>query len=99
MIRHIVLMRLAPETTDDQRAAIAAGIASLPSKIPEIVSISCGSDVGVSVGNADFAVVAEFGDEAAYLVYAQHPDHLLVIAELIRPVLAERNAVQYRFDR
>jgi len=99
MIRHVVLMRLAPDTTDEQRTAIADGIRSLPSTIAEIVSISCGSDIGVAPGNADFASVAEFNDEDDYLVYAEHPDHLRVITELIRPVLTERTAVQYRFER
>jgi hypothetical protein len=99
MIRHLVLMRFNPGTTDEQRDAIAAGIRALAGKIPELVDISCGPDAGLAEGNADFASVADFADEAGYLVYATHPAHVQVITELIRPVLAQRTAVQYEVVR
>jgi hypothetical protein len=49
----------------------------------------------VNTGNADFAVVAEFDDEAGYLVYRDDPEHRRIIAEYLRPILASRAAVQF----
>ena len=46
-------------------------------------------------GNFDLAVVADCDDVAGYRAYATHPAHLAVIAERIRPILADRAAVQY----
>ena len=46
-------------------------------------------------GNYDLVVVADFDDVDGYLVYRDHPDHQAVIAEHIRPILADRAAVQY----
>ncbi len=40
------------------------------------------------------SVIATFADESAWAVYRDHPEHLRIIAEQIRPVLARRSAVQ-----
>jgi hypothetical protein len=36
--RHTVILTLKPETTEEQKAAIAHGLATLPSQIPEVLS-------------------------------------------------------------
>jgi hypothetical protein len=98
MIRHVVLFRFTPDTTPADVEAIADALRELPAAIPEIAAYSFGTDVGVNAGNADFAVVADFADIDAYLVYRDHPRHQAVIAERIAPHLAERTAVQFAFD-
>ena len=40
-------------------------------------------------------MVADFDDADGYRVYRDHPAHVAVIAERIRPILAGRAAVQY----
>ena len=35
---------------------------------------------------------------AAYESYRDHPEHHRVIAELIKPILAGRSALQYEYD-
>jgi len=96
MFRHVVLMRWKPDATDAQRAAVVDGLHALPGLIPELRSYSIGSDARVNEGNYDLAVVADCDDVDGYLVYRDHPDHQAVIAEHIRPILAERAAVQYQ---
>jgi hypothetical protein len=95
MFRHVVLLRWVDGATAEQRAAVESGIATLPSLIPEIRSYVFGADAHVNEGNFDLAVVADFDDFDSYLVYRDHPDHVAVIAERIRPILAERAAVQH----
>ncbi|MFM7225496.1 MAG: Dabb family protein [Actinomycetota bacterium] len=41
-------------------------------------------------------MVAEVADEEGYAAYRDHPEHQRIIAELIRPVLAARSAIQVR---
>ena len=53
-------------------------------------------DAGLSDGNADTVLIADFPDVEAFYRYAQDPVHLAVIAEHVRPYLAARSAVQYR---
>ena len=95
MFRHVVVLRWIAEATPEQRAAVESGIAELPSLIPEIRSYVFGADAHVNEGNFDLAIVADFDDFDGYVVYRDHPDHVAVIAERIRPILAERAAVQH----
>ena len=97
MFRHVVLLRWVADVTEEQLSAVESGIATLPALIPEIRSYVFGSDAKVSEGNFDFAIVADFDDFDGYLVYRDHPDHVAVIAERIRPILAERAAVQHEY--
>ena len=97
MFRHVVLLRWIPDATQEQRAAVESGIATLPSLIPEIRSYVFGADAHVNEGNFDLAIVADFDDFDSYVVYRDHPDHVAVIAERIRPILAVRAAVQHEF--
>jgi hypothetical protein len=95
MFRHVVMFRYAEGTTAAQRKAVLDGLAELPGMMPEIRNYHFGEDAGLVDGNFDLAVVAEFDDEAGYRSYATNPDHLSLIAERIRPVIAQRCAVQF----
>jgi hypothetical protein len=95
MFRHVVLLQFTPEATAEQRQAVLDGLAVLAATITDIRSYVYGPDAGVSTGNHDLAVVADFDDADGYLRYATHPAHLAFIAERVRPILAARAAVQY----
>ena len=95
MFRHVVLLRWLPDATAEQRGAVEEGLAALPSRIPEIRGYTLGADARLDDGNFDLVVVADFDDVDGYLVYRDHPDHVAVITERIRPILADRAAVQY----
>ena len=98
-VRHVVLLKLRDEATAEERAAIVDGLNTLPSKIPQISSYKVGEQINaVDDGrNMTLGVVAEFASEADYKIYASHPEHIAVITNTIKPVLATagRNAIQY----
>jgi hypothetical protein len=96
MIRHVVVFRWKPEATEDQKARAAAEVARLPAIVPSILGFAIGADAGIDEGNAEFAVTADFEDEAGYLAYRNDPTHRAILAEHVRPILAERTAVQFR---
>ena len=50
---------------------------------------------GVQEGNADFALVADFIDAEGLKTYSNHPDHVEAVKNLIRPIVAKREAIQY----
>lgn len=95
MFRHVVMLRWLPDATPEQRSAVESGLAALPAVIPEIRDYTIGADAHVNEGNYDLVVVADFDDVNGYLVYRDHPDHVAVITERIRPILADRAAVQH----
>jgi Stress responsive A/B Barrel Domain len=93
--RHVVLFRWRADTTTEQKQTLEDRLNTLPGVIPELRAYSVGGDAGISPGNADFAVVADFADRDAFLVYRDHPVHRRIIDECVTPILAERHAVQY----
>lgn len=95
MLRHVAMFRWSAAATDEARAELSAALDELPERIASVRAFAHGPDAGLAVDNWDHVVVADFDDEAAYLEYRDHPDHQAVIAEKVRPILAERAGVQY----
>ena len=98
MFRHVVMFRWNPEAGDAEQAAVVTGLAGLPAAIEPIRAYRFGPDAGLAPDNWDFVVVADFDDEAGYLVYRDHPAHQAVIADAIKPAISARAAVQYVTD-
>jgi Stress responsive A/B Barrel Domain len=97
MFRHTVLFKWAPEATDEQKQRAATEVAKLPSTVPSVRAFASGPDAGFNQGNFDFAVTADFDDEAGYLAYRDDPGHRDVVQRYITPILAQRAAVQFEF--
>jgi hypothetical protein len=95
MFRHVAMFRWVEGATDAQVSAVEAGLSELPGRIPTLRAYRFGRDAGINQGNFDFVVVADFDDVDGYLRYRDDPAHQAVLAELIRPILAERAAVQF----
>ena len=94
MFRHVVMFRFVPDATDEQRQAMVDGLSTLPGAIPQIRDYVMGPDVGVSEGAWDFAIVADFDSVDDWRIYGADATHQQVITERIRPIVAERAAVQ-----
>lgn len=94
MIRHVAVFTWKPGTAASQIEELRRALSALPGTIPEIRRYCFGSDHGLG-GNADFAVVADFEDEAGYRAFAAHPDHQRVIAESVAPIREARMAIQF----
>jgi hypothetical protein len=95
MLRHVVLFRWKPNTTEAQVASIESALHRLPAQIPCIQSYRFGRDLLIEEGNADFALVADFADQEGLETYANHPEHQAVVRERIRPIMQTREAIQY----
>jgi hypothetical protein len=95
MFRHVALFTLKEGTTPQQVEKIAAELRTLPGSIPELRAYHVGPDAGVDTGNWEFAVVADFDSATDYVLYRDHPAHQAIITEYIRPLIADRAAVQY----
>lgn len=98
MVRHVALFRWKPETAEADVSKLEQDLRALPTKIACIQSYRFGRDLGLQEGNADFAIVADFTDDAGLEQYASHPDHQAVLNGRIRPMLAHREAIQYLID-
>jgi len=97
MIRHTVQFKWAADATDEQKQAAATEVAKLPSIVPSIRAFASGPDAGLAERNFDFAVTADFDDEAGYFAYRDDPAHRDIVQRYITPIVAQRAAVQYEF--
>jgi hypothetical protein len=97
MIRHIALFKWTAEATEEQQAAVTAELAALRPALPSLRGFVIGADAGLAEGTFDFAVTADFDDEAGYFAYRDDPAHRAVIARVIAPITAQRVAVQLKY--
>ncbi len=97
MIRHVVVFTWSEDADAERRAATLAALRGLEQDVGGMTSLVVADDAGFSPGNADTVLIADFPDVEAYSRYAADPVHQAVLAEHVRPFLATRSAVQYRF--
>jgi Stress responsive A/B Barrel Domain len=95
MIRHVVLFTWSPDADAERRAATVEALRRLRADVGGMTSLEVADDAGLTDGNADTVLIADFPDADAFSRYAQDPVHLAVIAEHVRPFLAVRSAVQF----
>jgi hypothetical protein len=96
MIRHVVVFTWSPDADAERRATTVQALRQLRQDVGGMTSFVVAEDAGLSDGNADTVLIADFPDLEAFSRYAQDPVHLAVIAEHVRPWLAVRSAVQYQ---
>ena len=96
MIRHVVVFTWSEAADDERRRGIVEALRRLREDVGGMTSLVVAPDAGLSEGNADAVLIAEFDDVGSFHRYAQDPVHLAVLAEHVRPWLAVRSAVQYR---
>jgi hypothetical protein len=96
MIRHVVVFTWSESADAETRARSVAALRRLPEDVGGMTAMTVAEDAGLTPGNGHAVLIADFPDEEAFAGYAQHPLHLAVIAEHVRPWLAGRSAVQYR---
>ncbi len=95
MFRHVSLFTFTPETTPEQQEELARQLRTLPGAIEEIQDYHVGPDARLNPGNYQFGIVADFASMDDYLVYRDHPVHQALIEKYVRPIVADRAAVQY----
>ncbi len=94
MVRNVVLVKLRAGTTEEQVATLMA--AARGQRIPGLVNLTMGTDLGLRDGNMSFAPVFDFEDEAAYLAYDADEEHNRLRREVLAPITERAERCQYR---
>lgn len=95
-IRHVVLFRWREGVGPAEVGELTQRLGELPGRIPELRHYQVGADLGLAEGNWDFCIVADVDDPDAFDRYARHPLHVELVEQGVRPLLADRAAIQYR---
>jgi Stress responsive A/B Barrel Domain len=98
LIHHIVTFIWNEQTTPADVERVRARLAELPDQVPVLLGYAFGSDIGLTQGNGDFAIIATVAEVADLPEYANHPSHVEVVGEL-RAMARTRIAVQIESDQ
>ena len=98
MIRHVAVFRFKDGVTNATIDVIDETLATLPSILPEIISFSSGRNADIVDGAWDYAVVADFASPEDYLIYANDPQHMDMVRNIVGTHVLEASRTQFEVD-
>lgn len=96
MIKHIVLLTWKAGVSQNQIDTVTSAFNDLGKEIAGVVSYSFGQDAGIYRGNANYAFIAEFRNEADLKAYVVHPSHQELLSTVTGPILESFQAIQFK---
>ncbi|MBO7441742.1 MAG: Dabb family protein [Bacteroidales bacterium] len=100
MVKHIVLFKLKPFNSESERLAACEKIKSELSALVEKVPTLLTAEVGINCNpneQFDIALTTTHNDMEGLKEYAQHPLHVDVAKNFIRPILEARSCCDYQY--
>ena len=94
MVKHIVAWTFPEKNKAKELARIKSLLDALPALIPEIQQFEVGVNFNESQYASDLVLISGFASREAMSIYAQHPDHQRVVAE-INKVVTDRVVVDF----
>ena len=98
IVKHIILWQLHENLTNAEKEKIKSdikqGLENLKGEIPEILDIKVHTN-GLPTSNADIMLESSFKDTDALKTYAEHPKHVAVADNLIRPYAKTRVCLDF----
>lgn len=99
MVKHIILWTLRDDLNAAEKQAvkqrIKAGLEGLVGVVPGLLEAKVHIDGRLASSNADLMLDTTLESPAALQGYAQHPEHLRVANEQVRPYTAQRTCLDY----
>ena len=100
MIKHIVIWKLKNKTTPLEQCkdalAIKNALEGLVGKIPGLLKAEVGFDYRSKETSGDIVLYSEFDSEEALENYQNHPEHVRVGRDIVRPGTFDRRMIDYR---
>jgi hypothetical protein len=95
MVEHIVLLKLSPETTIEQKEELIRRTLLLKNVIPGIVDIQQGMNFSMRSQGYEIGLTVRFIDRASLDNYGPHPAHQEIVAYLKEIGLADSIIVDF----
>jgi hypothetical protein len=100
MIKHIVIWKLINKTTPLEKSTdalvIKNGLEDLVGKIPGLLKAEVGIDFSGKETSGDIVLYAEFASQEALENYRNHPEHVRVGKNIVRPRTFGRTMIDYQ---
>lgn len=99
MVKHIILWTLDPALSEEEKAAVKAGIKEglegLVGKVPGLVDVKVHISGRLPSSNADVMLDSTLESEEALKGYATHPEHVAVANGKVRPYTVQRSCLDF----
>ncbi len=86
MIHHIVLFRLKPEATTEQRRQMKEALEELKHRISQVLSIQVGPNFSSRHQGYDMMLVSSFQTRQDLEIYLNHPIHRGAVSTFVDPI-------------
>jgi len=98
MVEHVVLFKVTPEATEEQKERLIAELGALKDKIPGIVDLSVGRNFSDRNQGFEIGLVVRFVDRAALEAYGPHPAHQGCVQQFVAPIKQDVIVVDYEIE-
>jgi len=95
MISHVVLIRLRGDLGRDREDRFLAQAREVLGPIPGVLNLRVGRNLRAESTQYPFALVMEFADATALQGYQVHPEHQRFLADIIGPIVEDKQVVDY----
>lgn len=99
MVKHIILWTLNPELSEEEKAAVKAGIKEglegLVGKVPGLLDVKVQIGGRLPSSNADVMLDSTLESAEALKGYAVHPAHVAVANGKVRPYTVQRSCLDF----
>ena len=99
MVKHIILWTLNPELTEEEKAAVKAGIKEglegLVGQVPGLIDVKVHIGGRLPSSNADVMLDSTLESAEALKAYAVHPAHVAVANGKVRPYTGQRACLDF----
>lgn len=99
MVKHIILWTLNPELSDEEKTSVKRGIKEdlegLVGKVPGLLDCKVNIERRLASSTCDVMLDSTLENEEALRRYAQHPDHIAVANERVRPYTVQRSCLDF----
>jgi hypothetical protein len=92
MIRHLLLIKLKPGTTEEQIEAFRSALATVPFEGRKNALFA--RDLGIREGNADIVIMNDFDNEEIFHAWEADPNHDRGRQEFLAPIADRRERSQ-----
>ncbi len=98
MIKHIVMWRIKDgENKDEVISNMKEQLEALTAEIPFLRSITVGKNAVCGDNACDVALVSEFDSLEDLNAYVNHPAHVRVGSNYVKPYVSERRSCDFEF--
>lgn len=99
MVKHIILWTLDPALSEEEKAAVKAGIKEglegLVGKVPGLIDVKVHTGGRLPSSNADVMLDSTLESAEALKGYAKHPEHVAVANGKVRPYTVQRACLDF----